>query len=101
MNEKRKAHCPLERVKSLVKAGQVRTTYSALAGASRLDFTLSEMYETVLALTPVDFYKSMTTYGDHKVWQDVYRPMTKAGRIYLKLTVIDDVLIVSFKELDE
>jgi motility quorum-sensing regulator / GCU-specific mRNA interferase toxin len=31
--------------------------------------------------------------------QDVYRPMTPAGEVYLKLTVIDDVLIVSFKEL--
>ncbi len=29
----------------------------------------------------------------------VYRPNTKAGEVYLKLTVIDDVLIVSFKEL--
>jgi motility quorum-sensing regulator/GCU-specific mRNA interferase toxin len=29
----------------------------------------------------------------------VYRPTTPAGEAYLKLTVIDDVLIVSFKEL--
>jgi motility quorum-sensing regulator/GCU-specific mRNA interferase toxin len=28
-----------------------------------------------------------------------YRPATRAGEVYLKLTVIDDVLIVSFKEL--
>lgn len=46
-----------------------------------------------------DFYKSMTTHTDHSVWQDVYRPTTEAGEVYLKLTVIDDVLIVSFKEL--
>jgi motility quorum-sensing regulator/GCU-specific mRNA interferase toxin len=32
-------------------------------------------------------------------WQDVYRPTTPVGEVYLKLTVIDDVLIVSFKEL--
>jgi len=50
-------------------------------------------------LTPKDFYKSMTTYADHRIWQDVYRPTTIAGDVYLKLTVIDDVLIVSFKEL--
>lgn len=37
--------------------------------------------------------------SDHRVWQDVYRPITPAGEVYLKLTVIDDVLIVSFKEL--
>ena len=52
-----------------------------------------------MSLTVTDFYKSMTTYGDHTIWQDVYRPKTKAGEVYLKLTVIDDVLIVSFKEL--
>jgi motility quorum-sensing regulator/GCU-specific mRNA interferase toxin len=41
----------------------------------------------------------MTTHADHRVWQDVYRPKTAAGGVYLKLTVVDDVPIVSFKEL--
>ena len=36
---------------------------------------------------------------DRTIWQDVYRPRTSAGDVYLKLTVIEDVLIVSFKEL--
>jgi len=57
------------------------------------------MVSVVLALTAKDFYKSMTTHADHRVWQDVYRPTTEVGEVYLKLTVIDDVLIVSFKEL--
>ena len=60
---------------------------------------LSGMLVVLIALTPADFYKSMTTHADHTVWQDVYRPSTPAGDVYLKLTVIDDVLIVSFKEL--
>ncbi|HEY5580256.1 MAG TPA: type II toxin-antitoxin system MqsR family toxin [Rhodoferax sp.] len=50
-------------------------------------------------VTTADFYKSMTTHVDHTIWQDVYRPSTAAGHVYLKLMVIDDVLIVSFKEL--
>ena len=41
----------------------------------------------------------MTTHADYRLWQDVYRLKTPAGEVYLKLTVIDDVLIVSFKEL--
>ena len=57
------------------------------------------MLAVVMALVPSDFYKSMTTHADHTIWQDVYRPSTSAGDVYLKLTVIDDVLIVSFKEL--
>lgn len=52
-----------------------------------------------MALTTADFYKSMTTHNDHTIWQDVYRPTTAVGDVYLKLTVVDDVLVVSFKEL--
>ena len=62
-----------------------------------LDF--EGMLSVLTALTTADFYKSMTTHADHRVWQDVYRPMTPVGEVYLKLTVVDDVLIVSFKEL--
>jgi motility quorum-sensing regulator / GCU-specific mRNA interferase toxin len=57
------------------------------------------MLAVVLELTTAEFYKSMTTHADHRVWQDVYRPVTRFGAVYLKLTVIEDVLVVSFKEL--
>lgn len=97
--EKRTPHCKLTAVKAMVEAGKVRTTHAARAGANELGFSLSDMLGVVMALTPADFYKSMTTHADHAVWQDVYRPTTQAGDVYLKLTVIDDVLIVSFKEL--
>ena len=97
--EKRTPHCQLSIVKSLIGEGKVRSTLSALAGGAALGFDFNGILAVVLALTPKDFYKSMTTYADHRVWQDVYRPTTKAGEVYLKLTVIDDVLIVSFKEL--
>ncbi len=40
----------------------------------------------------------MTCYTDHKIWQDVYRPWVADGQLYLKLTVTDNVLVVSFKE---
>lgn len=86
-------------MKLLIEAGKVRTTKIARAGALALGFSYSEMLAVVMALQPSDFYKSMTTYADHRIWQDVYRPKTAAGDVYLKLTVVDDVLIVSFKEL--
>ena len=62
----------------------------------RRGLELADILAVVMTLTPPDFYKSMTTNADHTVWQDVYRPSTRAGDVYLKLTVIDDVLIVSF-----
>ncbi len=97
--EKRTPHCTLVVIKALVDAGKVRTTHAARTGADELGLCYSEMVAVVMALTPADFYKSMTTHTDHKVWQDVYHPSTPVGNVYLKLTVIDDVLIVSFKEL--
>lgn len=97
--EKRTPHCKLTVVKALVKAGKIRTTQAARSGANDLGVDLAEMLAVVMALTPLDFYKSMTTHADHTVWQDVYRPNTLAGDVYLKLTVINDLLIVSFKEL--
>lgn len=97
--EKHRPHCRLTTVKALVVAGKVRTTHSARLGATALGLELSDMLRVVMALTPADFYKSMSTHADHTVWQDVYRPRTPAGDVYLMLTVIDDVLIVSFKEL--
>ena len=97
--EKPTPHCKLAIVRALVEAGQVRATHSARQGAAALGLELSDMLGVVMALTPADFYKSMTTHADHTVWQDVYRSSTQVGDVYLKLTVIDDVLIVSFKEL--
>lgn len=42
----------------------------------------------------------MTTHADHRIWRDVYNTkISSRAEAYLKLTVIDDVLIVSFKEL--
>jgi motility quorum-sensing regulator / GCU-specific mRNA interferase toxin len=97
--EKRTPHCRLTVIRALVEAGRVRSTGSALAGAAALDLDFEGMIGVVLTLTAQDFYKSMTTHADHRIWQDVYRPRTTVGEVYLKLTVIDDVLIVSFKEL--
>jgi motility quorum-sensing regulator/GCU-specific mRNA interferase toxin len=97
--EKHTPHCKLPIVKALISAGKVRITYSALSGGGALGFDLEGIVEVIMQLTPADFHKSMTTHADYSIWQDVYRPTTAGGGVYLKLTVIDDVLIVSFKEL--
>ena len=99
--EKRTPHCRLSRVKALVAAGRVRTTRVATLCARRLGIEgVWGMCEVVMALTPQDFHKSMTSHADFRVWQDVYHGRTAAGlAVYMKLIVMDDVLIVSFKEL--
>jgi motility quorum-sensing regulator/GCU-specific mRNA interferase toxin len=97
--EKSTPHCKLSKVKALIEAGKVRSTGSALVGGAALGLDFEGIVGVVMTLGPSDFYKSMTTHADHRIWQDVYRPTTPVGEVYLKLTVIDDVLIVSFKEL--
>jgi motility quorum-sensing regulator/GCU-specific mRNA interferase toxin len=99
--EKRTPHRKLSLVKELVKANKVRATASAFNGASELGiYTLSGMCDVVLSLTTANFDKSMTTHADHRIWPDVYKMVNPSGSdIYLKLTIIEDVLIVSFKEL--
>ena len=94
-------HRKLSVIKALIAAGQVRATASAYDGARHLGIeNMDGMCAVVLALTATDFYKSMTTYADHHIWQDVYHAKAPNGQgIYLKLTVVDDLLIVSFKEL--
>ena len=64
--EKKTPHCRLTVVKSLVAAGKVRSTVSALAGGAALGFDFAGIVRVVLALTPRDFYKSITTYADHR-----------------------------------
>jgi motility quorum-sensing regulator/GCU-specific mRNA interferase toxin len=98
--EKRTPHCRLATIKALVKTRRVRATMSAYQGASLLGISdLAGMCAVVLSLTATDFYKSMTAHADHRIWQDVYHARTATGvAVYLKLTVVDDVVIVSFKE---
>ena len=65
--EKRTPHCKLAAVKTLIAAGKVRATYSALAGGATLGFNFDDIVAVVAALTMADFHKSMTTHENHRV----------------------------------
>lgn len=97
--EKNTPHHQLEVVKSLVRARALMTTRTALRSAHSLGFAFDDILNVVLSLSRSDFYKSMTSYADHREWQDVYHVATRAGQIYLKLTIRNNVLVLSFKEL--
>lgn len=96
--EKHTPHRKLYQIHSLLAQGRIRKTATALLGAAALGMDESEMTAVVAALKSSDFYKSMTSHLDHRIWHDVYCPLTRHGVLYIKLTVLDDVLIVSFKE---
>ncbi|MBI1318465.1 MAG: type II toxin-antitoxin system MqsR family toxin [Candidatus Hydrogenedens sp.] len=102
--EKRKPHFPLKRVKALVSQGAYRVTASALKSATR-DYGYTDAQQLaacVLQLNAASFYKSMTTYQDAKIWQDVYHPKVDAMPAYLKLQIVDETtVVISFKRLEE
>ena len=99
--EKGVPHRKLSVVKALIEADKVSATASAFSGARDLGVNdLAGICAVVMSLTSTHFYKSTTTHTDHHIWQDVYHASITSGiDVYIKLTVIDDVLIVSFKEL--
>ncbi|MDH4120533.1 MAG: type II toxin-antitoxin system MqsR family toxin [Deltaproteobacteria bacterium] len=96
--EKKTPHYSLELVKALLAQKRATLTRMAAQGATALGMNKDDVFDVVSGLTPKDLHKSMTTHADHTIWQDVYKPNTLAGRVYLKLTVQDGLLIVSFKE---
>jgi len=52
-----------------------------------------------VSLSRREFYKSMTTYADHRVWQDVYHAATPIRKdAYIKITLRAAALVIQFKE---
>jgi motility quorum-sensing regulator/GCU-specific mRNA interferase toxin len=102
--EKRKPHYPLSRVKELIRQGSYRVTRTALLCATR-DFGFveaSQLAGCILNLEIKDFYKSMTTYHDSTLWQDVYHARVQGSQAYVKLQITgDSTVVISFKRLEE
>ena len=100
--EKAKAHYPLAEVQADVGRREAAAfTRTALGNGRAMGLTVGEMVEVMRALERGNFYKSMTTHADHKVWQDVYHAMTPAGKeAYIKIMDIGAGLppVIQFKE---
>ena len=97
--EKRKPTYDLHSIKAAIDEGRYRLTVSARRSAFSLGMNDADVARTVKTLARSDFYKSMTTYRDSRVWQDVYRPRCGKIVLYVKFQIDDDgYLIVSFKE---
>jgi hypothetical protein len=96
--EKSNPHHDLSRIKELAESGSVRVVATAMRDALHIGFDRQDIIDVIVALDRTDFYKSMTAYHDHTCWHDVYRPITDAGELYVKLILQDNVLVVSFKE---
>lgn len=99
--EKRKPTYNLEAFKDACSSvGKLSATGTALKGARQMGFGPKDIVAAVQSMSPRMFYKSMTSYADHRVWQDVYHVIYEGEEIYLKFTAdtVAEFVILSFKE---
>jgi motility quorum-sensing regulator/GCU-specific mRNA interferase toxin len=98
--EKRSPHYDLARIQADVqRLGVAAFTKTALDGGRAMGLTSAEMLTVVASLGRRDFFKSMTTYADHRLWQDVYHAATPVRKeAYIKLTLRDGAPVIQFKE---
>ncbi len=77
----------------------LRVTASALKGARELGFGRQDIVDAIAQINKNDFVKSMTTYTDHRVWQDVYNTEFNGFLIYIKFQMDEEGhFVISFKE---
>jgi motility quorum-sensing regulator/GCU-specific mRNA interferase toxin len=98
--EKRTPHYKLARIQEQVRRLRAAAfTKTALDGGREMGLTTAEMLAVISSLSRRNFYKSMTTYADHRVWQDVYRADTPVNKqAYIKITLRDLAPAIQFKE---
>lgn len=101
--EKNTPHFDLAVVKAeVVKLGKKAFTRSALESGHDMGLTHQHMVQAICTLERRMLYKSMTTYVDHRVWQDVYHTKFYGMEIYIKVSYRSGGghPVVSFKEKD-
>jgi motility quorum-sensing regulator/GCU-specific mRNA interferase toxin len=98
--EKRTPHYALARIQAEVaRLGAAAFTKTALDGGRTMGLTTAEMLAVIALLTRREFHKSMTTYADHRVWQDVYYAATPVRKdAYIKIILRDAAPVIQFKE---
>ena len=101
MVEKRKPTYDLETFKTAFDSVEkLAVTGKALRSAAVLGFGRIEIVRTIQTMQRRHFYKSMTSYGNYQLWQDVYHVPTPTGVMYIKFTAdaVTEFLLLSFKE---
>ncbi len=99
--EKYTPHYDLAVIKEDVRRlGSKAFTKTAKESGEHLGFSIEEMQSVIYELQNRMLYKSMTTYRDPRVWQDVYHAHSKNMEIYIKVTYSTDgdPPVISFKE---
>jgi len=82
------------------KSSNYSITKTAKITARDLGFDMEGINKVISTMELKHFYKSMTSYANHKIWQDVYHVPYGDLILYIKFTqnVISEFTLLSFKE---
>ena len=82
------------------KHSDFEITRTAIRTAQELGFYEKDIRQIISTMELKHFYKSMTSYANHKIWQDVYHVPCGNLILYVKFTkdVISEFTLLSFKE---
>lgn len=98
--EKHTPHHALAQIQAQMKTvPEMNLTLSAIGGIRAVGMAQADVLVVVQGLTRRNFFKSMTTHADHRVWQDVYHGQWKGTALYIKFQLAGEFFVVSFKEL--
>lgn len=98
--EKRIPHYSLADIHTrVIEQGIMSFTATAIFNAAAMGLSAEQAVQVVISLNRSMFYKSMTTYADNSIWQDVYHAPTPVGVVaYIKVTLKDGAVVIQFKE---
>ncbi len=98
--EKRTPHYALDSIKATFSTeASLRITGTARTSAFALGLLLVDVVRIIQGMTREQFYKSMTSLAEHRVWQDVYHVPIEHTVLYVKFTTdAQGHLVISFKE---
>ncbi len=98
--EKRTSHYLLSAIQEQMNCVEtMNLTQSAQFGIRATGMTAVEALGVIQGLSRTNFYKSMTTNKNYRVWQDVYHGEWRGKRLYIKFQQVGEYFVVSFKEL--
>src|ERR1700679_882052 len=85
--EKRKPSFDLEAFKLVCgDPRQLAITTTAMRTAAQIGFGRNDIAAVIRTMRGAHFYKSMTSYSDHRRWQDVYHVPWDGMVLYVKFT---------------
>ncbi|MCA3563166.1 MAG: type II toxin-antitoxin system MqsR family toxin [Methylocystis sp.] len=99
--EKRRPTYDLAAIQAALGSIETLTmTTSALRDAVSLGFDRHGVVQVIAGIERRMFVKSMTTFADHRVWQDVYHVPSEGLLLYVKFQAdaLTEFRVMSFKE---